>query len=68
MARSRKGFINALTELPWPVGFIAGIVIFVLIREILPVWFGRQGDMIGQGLAQASDSLAFIAWFFLIAC
>jgi restriction system protein len=68
MARSRKGMLDDLTALPWPVGVIVGILFFAGITYGLPWWFGREGGMISQGIAQATGNLSFMAWFLLVMC
>lgn len=68
MARSRKGMLNSLVELPWQVGAITGVAFFVVITWVLPWWFARQDGMVFKGLANASGNLSFFAWFLLLAC
>lgn len=68
MARSRKGFLNSLTVLPWYVGFAVGIVFFAAITWGFPWWLSGRPGMVGQGLASAAGKLSFLAWFLLIGC
>lgn len=70
MARRNTGFLSALAGLPWPVGIVTGLVLFVLVRYGIAWYFAGQANPLSQGLASAASSGAFapLAWLVLILC
>lgn len=68
MGRGRRGFFDDLIELPWPVALVVGIIGYAAIRHGVPAVFARQDGPFAQALADASASLAPLAWMFLAAC
>ncbi|MCC3256065.1 restriction endonuclease [Xanthomonas campestris] len=70
MGRRKKqvGF-EALAALPWPVGFVAGIAAYLVVRYGIGWWFSHQGGMLSQGFAQQSSGMfAPLAWTLLGVC
>lgn len=68
MGRGRRGFFDDLSQLPWPVALVVGLVGYAGIRYGVPAVFARQDGPFAQGLATASAGLAPVAWLFLTAC
>ncbi|MCD9097377.1 restriction endonuclease [Luteimonas fraxinea] len=68
MGRGRRGFFDDLIKLPWPVALIVGVIGYAGIRHGVPAFFARQDGPYANALANASASLAPLAWIFLAAC
>ena len=68
MGRGRRGFFDDLIKLPWPVALVVGAIGYAVIRHGVPAIFARQDGPFAQALANASASLAPLAWIFLAAC
>ena len=68
MGRGRRGFLDDLSRLPWPVALAVGVVGYAGIRHGVPAFFARQDGPFAHALANASASLAPLAWMFLAAC
>lgn len=70
MARRNTGFLSALAGLPWPVGIVTGLALFVLVRYGIAWYFAGQAAPLGQGIASAASGGAFtpLAWLVLILC
>ncbi|MFL6586570.1 MAG: restriction endonuclease [Luteimonas sp.] len=68
MGRGRRGFFDDLIKLPWPVALVVGVIGYAVIRHGVPAFFARQDGPYAHALANASTSLAPLAWMFLAAC
>ncbi|VXC20174.1 Restriction endonuclease [Luteimonas sp. 9C] len=68
MGRGRRGFFDDLIKLPWSVALVVGGIGYAVIRHGVPAFFARQDGPFAQGLANASASLAPLAWMFLAVC
>lgn len=68
MGRGRRGFFDDLITLPWPVALVVGGIGYAVIRHGVPAFFARQDGPYANALANASASLALLAWMFLAAC
>ncbi|MCC8487996.1 restriction endonuclease [Xanthomonas campestris pv. raphani] len=67
--RKKQGGFEALAALPWPVGFVAGIAAYLMVRYGIGWWFSHQGGMLSQGFAQQSSGMfAPLAWTLLGVC
>lgn len=51
MGRRRKSGLDVLAELPWPVGVVAGVLGYLLVRYGFTGWMSRAGGPLTQGLA-----------------
>lgn len=67
MGRRRRGLLDDLVILPWPVGLAVGVLGFVVVRYGIPAWFSRQGGPLAQGFAQAIP-FPILAWAVLAVC
>lgn len=67
MGRGRRGVLDDLAVLPWPVGLVVGVLGFGLIRYGIPAWAAGQPGPFGQALAK-TDAFAPLAWAVLLAC
>ena len=68
MERGRRGFLDALIALPWPVALVVGGIGYAGIRYGIPALFARQDGPFVQALALQGEALAPVAWIFLAAC
>lgn len=67
--RAKQSAIGALATMPWPVGFLAGIIGFILVRYGIQWFLSHQGGMLAQGFAQQSSPVfAPLAWMLLVIC
>jgi len=67
MGRGRRGLLDELAVLPWPVGLAVGTPGFGLLRYGIPAWASGQPGPLAQALG-TSDAFAPLAWVFLAAC
>lgn len=67
MGRGRRGLLDDLAVLPWPVGLVVGVLGFGLIRHGIPAWASRQPGAFAQSFAN-TDAFAPLAWLVLAAC
>lgn len=67
MGRGRRGLLDELTVLPWPVGLVVGALGYLLIRHGIPAWASRQPGPLAQALGN-TDAFAPLAWIVLAAC
>jgi hypothetical protein len=67
MGRGRRGLLDDLVVLQWPVGLVVGVLGFGLIRYGIPVWASSQPGPLAQALGR-TDAFAPLAWFVLAAC
>lgn len=67
MGRGRRGLLDDLAALPWPVGLVAGALGFGLIRHGIPAWASRQPGPLAQAFGN-TDAFVPLAWIVLVAC
>ena len=60
--RNQTGLMDAVATLPWPAGVVLGIVGFLVIRFVFPM-FGS-----GPLVSMLSPTLTIFAFFWLAAC
>jgi restriction system protein len=68
MGRRRRGLLNDLAGLPWPVGLAVGALGYFVLVHGLPMWFAHKGGPLAQAFANASNPLALLAWLFFAMC
>lgn len=69
MARRRKGGLDEVASWPWPVGIVAGIVAFLLIRYGIGAWLSAAGGpLLGPLGLQIGGMMAPLAWIVMLAC
>lgn len=68
MGRGKRGFLDALAGLPWPVGLAVGALGFFVIGQGIPVWFARQGGPLSRAFAGAAQPFSLLAWVFVAMC
>lgn len=67
--RTKQSPIGALATMPWPIGILAGIVGFILVRYGIQWFLSFQGGMLAQAFAQQSSAVfAPLAWILLVIC
>lgn len=66
MGRGRRGFIDNLAALPWPVGLCAGGVGYLAIAHGIPLLFARNSAM--GGAFRYFNPFLPLAWVFLGLC
>lgn len=67
MGRRRRGLLDDLAVLPWPVGLAVGVLGFLVLQYGVPAWFSRQGGPFAQAFAQAFP-FPILAWIVLALC
>jgi restriction system protein len=67
MGRRRRGLLNDLAVLPWPMGLAIGVLGFFALRYGIPAWFSGQGEAFAQAFAQAIP-FSILAWIVLAVC
>ena len=67
MGRGRRGLLDDLGVLPWPVGLAVGMLGFAFIRYGIPAWASDQSGPLGQALSR-TDAFAPLAWIVLASC
>ncbi|MDH5822698.1 restriction endonuclease [Luteimonas sp. RD2P54] len=67
MGRGRRGLLDELAVLPWPVGLAVGVLGYLLIRHGIPAWAAGRPGPLGQALG-STDAFAPLAWIVLAAC
>lgn len=68
MGRGKRGFLDDLAGLPWPVGLVVGALGYVVLAHGLPIWFARQGGLLAQAFAGPSNPFSMLAWLFFGVC
>jgi restriction system protein len=66
MGRGRRGLLDDLAVLPWPVGLAVGVLGFLAIRYGIPAYFARQDGPLALAFAH-SNPLSILAWAVLAA-
>lgn len=67
MGRGRKGLLDNLASLPWPVGLAAGAFAFLLFQYLIPAWLSAQDGPLSQAFAQ-TNPFTPLAWIFFALC
>ncbi len=67
MGRGRKGLLDNLASLPWPVGLAAGVFAFLLFRYLIPAGLSAQGGPLTQAFAH-TNPFTPLAWIFFALC
>lgn len=65
MGRRKKGGLDEIASMPWPMGIIAGIVAFILLRHGVGAFVAATGVPVGQ---QLDSLLTPLAWIVMLAC
>lgn len=69
MGRRRKSGLDEVASWPWPVGILAGVIVFLLIRYGVGAWFSATGgSLLGPLGQQIGGTLAPLAWIAMLAC
>lgn len=70
MARRKESGFEVLASLPWPVGFVLGIVGYVAVRYGIAWYFSSAGSPTLAALGRAIHGTAFamLAWMLLGIC
>lgn len=70
MGRHRGSTLDLLASLPWTVGVVAGMALWLAIRYGPSLWFGAHDGEVSEALARgfASGVLDPLAWLVLVAC
>ncbi|WP_333681817.1 restriction endonuclease [Dyella sp.] len=70
MAKRKESGIELLASMPWPIGFVLGIVAYVAIRYGVGWYMSASNNPLLQGLGkQASGGVwAPLAWMVLVIC
>ena len=67
--RTKQSPIGTLATTPWPVGILAGIIGFILVRYGIQWFLSFQGGMLAQAFGQQSSPVfAPLAWMLLVIC
>ena len=64
MGRGKRGLLDDLAVLPWPVGLFVGVLGFGLIRYNKPAWASSQPGPLAQAQGR-TDAFAPLAWIAL---
>lgn len=67
MGRGRRGLLDDLVALPWPVALAFGVLGFFFVRHGIPFLFSRTDGPFAQAFAQ-NNPFAPLAWLVLAAC
>lgn len=67
MGRGKRGLLDELTVLPWPVGLVVGLLAFLFIKHGIPAWFSRQEGPLALMFANGNPFTP-LAWVVLVAC
>jgi restriction system protein len=70
MARRKQGAMDALAKMPWPVGFVAGILAYGAVRYGIGWFLSVAGGPMLSGLGHTTSTglLAPLAWGVLVLC
>jgi restriction system protein len=70
MARRKQGGFELIASMPWPVGFVLGIVGYVAVRYGIAWYFSSAGGPALAAVGKASQGSAFsmLAWILLGIC
>lgn len=70
MTRRDKGWFDVIATMPWPVGFVLGIVLYVLVRHGIGWFLASSGNpfFAAFGKAGQNGSYAPFGWLLLGVC
>lgn len=68
MGRRKKGGLDEVASWPWPLGILAGIVAFLVIRYGIGAYLSAGGPVLGPVGQQIGRVLAPLAWIVMFAC
>lgn len=71
MARRKKGLLDSLASLPWPVGIVLGIVMFFGVRYGIGWYFAASASSLTQAMGRqflSNGALTPFAWMLLAIC
>ena len=70
MAKRKEGGIELLASMPWPVGFVLGIVAYVAIRYGIGWYMSTVNNPVWQAMGRQLSAGAYapFAWITLILC
>ena len=69
MGRRKKGGLDEVASWPWPVGILAGIVAFFVIRYGIGAYLSAAGGpLLGPVGQQIGSLIAPLAWLVMVAC
>ncbi|KRA45147.1 restriction endonuclease [Pseudoxanthomonas sp. Root630] len=66
MGRGRRGFIDNLAALPWPIGLIIGVAGYLAIAHGIPLLFSRNSAL--GSVFQNTNPFLPLAWVFFGLC
>jgi len=70
MAKRKEGGIELLASMPWPIGFVLGIVAYVAIRYGIGSYMSTVNNPVWQAMGRQLSAGAYapFAWIALILC
>jgi restriction system protein len=70
MAKRKEGGIELLASMPWPIGFVLGIVAYVAIRYGIGWYMSTVNNPVLQAMGKQLSAGAYapFAWFAMILC
>lgn len=68
MRRRKKSGLDEVASWPWPLGILAGIVAFVVIRYGIGAYLSAGGPLLRPVGQQIGAVLAPLAWIVMLAC
>lgn len=69
MRRRRRSGLDEVASWPWPVGVLAGLIAFLLVRYGVAAWLSAAGGTLLEPLGrQIGGALAPLAWILLLGC
>ena len=70
MAKRKEGGIELLASVPWPIGFVLGIVAYAAIRYGIGLWMSTANNPVWQAMGRQLSAGAYtpLAWIALILC
>jgi restriction system protein len=68
MGRRKRGFVEEMSELPWPVSLAVGVLGYLLLRFAAPLFLATSGGAIGKGLATQTQLFTLLGGGLLLLC
>jgi len=70
MAKRKEGGIELLASMPWPIGFVLGIVAYIVIRYGIGWYMSTVNNPVWQAMGRQLSAGAYapFAWIALIIC
>lgn len=70
MARRNRGLLDVLASVPWPIGFILGIVAYAGVRYGISAYLAASSNPFLSALGKAADqgTTQLFAWLILAIC